>query len=109
MEKNVKKDILAAITKEKELSVEENGYFHSSHEFWAVLKDVIEELENDVRHLSVDRMGDLWYHVKINKPLTDNTWGFDMDYLKEITMNVIYETIQIAAEIDRYLEGVKKK
>ena len=109
MDENVKKDILAAITKEKELSIEENGYFHSDHEFLAILKDVIEELENDIHHLSVDRMSDLWYHVKINKPLTDRTWGFDMDYLKEITMNVIYETIQIAAEIDRYLEGEKKK
>ena len=54
-------------------------------------------------------MSDLWYHVKTNKPFTDRIWGFDMDYLKEITMNVIYETIQIAAAIDRYLEGEKKK
>ena len=97
--------ILSAIEKEKEAAISNHGYFHSDHEFWAVLKEEVEELqEEDCGHMGF-RVKLLWERVKSNKVLNQN----DLNFIKESAINAICEAVQVVAVIDKYLEGESKK
>lgn len=102
--KKAQKYILSAIEKEKEAAIENYGYFHSDHEFWAVLKEEAEELQEDSTYITgiVRR---LWDSVRGDSMFNN------IDTLNAVRENAIEaacEAVQVAAVIDKYLEGYIK-
>lgn len=93
--------ILSAIEKEKKAAISNHGYFHSDHEFWAVLCEEAEELQEDSTCItSIVRR--LWDSVRgdsmFNNIDTLNT-------IRENAINAVCEAIQVVVVIDKYLEG----
>ena len=58
--------ILSAIVKEKEAAVSNYGYFHSDHEFWAVLHEEIEELK-EYSNFLLTKETILWSFTRENR------------------------------------------
>ena len=105
IDKNARENILAAVAKEKESAIKNHGYFHSDHEFWAVLCEEAEELKEDSTCItSIVRR--LWDSVRgdsmFNNIDTLNT-------IRENAINAVCEAIQVVVVIDKYLEGESKK
>lgn len=97
--------ILSAIAKEKEATISNHGYFHSDHEFWAVLCEEAEELKEDSTYI-ISIVRRLWDSVRgdsmFNNIDTLNT-------IRENAINAVCEAIQVVVVIDKYLEGESKK
>ena len=90
-----------AIEKEKSAAIENHGYFHSDHEFWAVLCEEAEELQEDSTYITgiVRR---LWNSVRGDSMFNN------IDTLNTIRENAIEaacEAVQVTAVIDKYLQG----
>lgn len=106
IDKKARENILAAVAKEKESAIKNHGYFHSDHEFWAVLKEEVEELESEIVPSFFDKViRELWSSIKANKRINQS-------YLKSLettAKDIAIEAIQVAAVIDKYLEGESKK
>ena len=105
IDERAKTDVLRAIAKEKENAIENHGYFHGDHEFWAVLCEEAEELQEDSAYITgiVRR---LWDSVRGDSMLNN------IDTLNAVRENAIEaacEAIQIAAVIDKYLGGESRR
>ena len=105
IDERAKTDVLRAIAKEKENAIENHGYFHSDHEFWAVLFEEVEELQEDSAYITgiVRR---LWDSVRGDSMLNN------IDTLNAVRENAIEaacEAIQIAAVIYKYLGGESRR
>ena len=101
IDKKARENILAAVAKEKESAIKNHGYFHSDHEFWAVLCEEAEELQEDSTYITgiVRR---LWNSVRGDSMFNN------IDTLNTIRENAIEaacEAVQVAAVIDKYLQG----
>ena len=93
--------ILSAIEKEKEAAILNYGYFHSDHEFWAVLKEEVEELQEYSAYIA-SKVDLLWGDIRNDEVLEDND---DLNQIKEGAISAACEAIQVVAVIDKYLEG----
>lgn len=100
-----KEHIFSAIEKEKEAAISNHGYFHSDHEFWAVLKEEVEELQDATSKINLISvfLSQIWDAIKEDKS-PDN---IDLSAIKLSAKNIAFEAIQVAAVIDKYLEGKK--
>lgn len=93
--------IFSAIEKEKEAAIKNHGYFHSDHEFWAVLCEEAEELQEDSTCI-ISIVRRLWNSVRGDSMFNN------IDTLNTIRENAIEaacEAVQVAAVIDKYLQG----
>lgn len=100
-----KEHILSAIAKEKEAAIKNHGYFHSDHEFWAVLKEEVEELQEDSTYItSIVRR--LWDSVRGDSMFNNID---TLNVVRENAINAVCEAIQVVVVIDKYLEGESKK
>lgn len=97
--------ILSAIEKEKEAAISNHGYFHSDHEFWAVLKEEVEELKEATAktELITTFLNEIWELIKENKEPNKNRF----EVIKLSAKQIALEAVQVAAVIDKYLEGEK--
>ena len=97
--------ILSAIAKEKEAAISNHGYFHSDHEFWAVLKEEVEELQDATSKINLISvfLSQIWDAIKEDKSPNN----IDLSAIKLSAKNIAFEAIQVAAVIDKYLEGEK--
>lgn len=95
--------ILSAIAKEKEAAISNHGYFHSDHEFWAVLKEEVEELQDATSKINLISvfLSQIWDAIKEDKSPNN----IDLSAIKLSAKNIAFEAIQVAAVIDKYLEG----
>lgn len=98
-----KENILQAIEKEKEAAILNHGYFHSDHEFWAVLKEEVEELKEATAktELITTFLNKIWESIKENKEPNKNR----LEVIKLSAKQIALEAVQVAAVIDKYLEG----
>ena len=96
--------ILSAIEKEKEAAISNHGYFHSDHEFWAVLKEEVEELQEYSTYIA-SKADLLWTAVRADAVLNQDT----LNIIRQNAINAACEAVQVAAVIDKYLEGESKK
>ena len=101
---NAKKDILEAIAKERDAAIENHDYFHSPHEFWAVLKEEVEELQEYSTYIA-SKADLLWTAVRADAVLNQDT----LNIIRQNAINAACEAVQVAAVIDKYLEGESKK
>lgn len=104
--------ILSAIEKEKEEAILNYGYFHSDHEFWAVLKEEVEELQEESIFCS-KRIDEMWDTIRNSDLLymmqDEEKRKRTIKTLKNSAINAACEAVQVAAVIDKYLEGESKK
>lgn len=92
----------AAIEKEKNSAIENHGFFNSDHEFWAVLQEEIEELQEEVKSPEISfRMKCAWECIRKDKEVGIN----EIIWINEMALNVAYEAVQVAAVISKYLTG----
>ena len=96
--------ILSAIEKEKEAAISNHGYFHSDHEFWAVLKEEVEELQERSAYIA-SKFDLFWRAVRGDAVLNQDT----LNIVRKNAINAACEAVQVAAVIDKYLEGESKK
>ena len=100
IDQGAKTEILVAIAKEKEVAIENYGYFHSDHEFYAVMREEVEELQEESVCI-VEMMGRLWDMIRADETLNRDK----LEMIREMAIDAACETIQVAAVIDKYLEG----
>lgn len=101
IDERAKTDVLRAIAKEKENAIENHGYFHSDHEFWAVLHEEAEELQEDSTYItSIVRR--LWDSVRGDSMFNNID---TLNAIRENAINAAVEAVQVAAVIDKYLVG----
>lgn len=99
-----KEHILSAIAKEKEAAISNHSYFHSDHEFWAVLKEEVEELQERSAYIA-SKADLLWTAVRADAVLNQDT----LNIIRQNAINAACEAVQVVAVIDKYLEGESKK
>lgn len=89
---------------DKELKEANKKYplFHSDHEAWAVIKEEIEECEEDIRKMEMV-LSYFWSNTKRDKN-SDNL----IEGMKNIAMHAAAEAIQVAAMCDKTLIGREK-
>jgi hypothetical protein len=109
MEKKIKddKDLRFLVMEEKRRIIEKHGLFNSTHEFYAVLKEEIEEskemfdwLEGQINS---DNFNNLWGKIKRDKCLIET-----VSHMKKWVADSIKEMIQVLAVLEKYQEGLKK-
>lgn len=76
--------------------------FHSDHEAYAVIKEEVEECEEDIRKIQMV-LSYFWSNTKRDKN-SDNLIGG----IKKIAMHAAAEAIQVAAMCDKALIGREK-
>lgn len=76
--------------------------FHSDHEAYAVIKEEVEECEDDMREMQMV-LSYFWSKVKRDKKSDDIIQG-----IKKIAMHAAAEAIQVAAMCDKALIGREK-
>lgn len=93
-----------AIEKEKNSAIENYGFFNSDHEFWAVIKEEIEELEYEFEPQFLDKfIRESWSSIKVDKGINQSY----LQHMETMVKRVAVEAVQIAAVINKYSEGVK--
>ena len=92
--------ILSAIEEEKDAAILNHGYFHSNHEFWAVLKEEVEELQERSAYIA-SKFDLFWKAVRGDAVLNQDT----LNIVRKNAINAACEAVQVAAVIDKYLEG----
>lgn len=95
--------ILSAIEKEKNAAIEKYSYFNSNHEFWAVMKEEVEELQEYSTYIA-SKADLLWTAVRADAVLNQDT----LNIIRQNAINAACEAVQVAAVIDKYLEGESK-
>lgn len=95
-----RENILAAVAKEKESAIKNHGYFHSDHEFWAVLKEEVEELQERSAYIA-SKFDLFWKAVRGDAVLNQDT----LNIIRKNAINAACEAVQVTAVIDKYLEG----
>lgn len=75
-----------------------NGQHHSKHEAYAVLKEEIEEAEDEIKELC-ERVDVLWFAIRKD---WDKYIEKHLELLGETTDRAIKELIQVAAMIEKF-------
>ena len=102
IDEKARENILAAVAKEKESAIKNHGYFHSDHEFWAVLKEEVEELQEYSTYIA-SKADLLWTAVRADAVLNQDT----LNIIRQNAINAACEAVQVVAVINKYSEGVK--
>lgn len=90
-------DIQKLVDKELEEANKKYPLFHSNHEAYAVIKEEIEECEDDMREMQMV-LSYFWSKTKRDKNSDDLISG-----MKKIAMHAAAEAIQVAAMCDKFL------
>jgi hypothetical protein len=102
--------IRGAIAAETESAKEKWGErYHSEHEAWAVLKEEIEEANEELANIgSISQV--LWNFVRKDKKQDgDKKYIKDnLEYLKEHAQALAIEAVQIAAVTQKYLDTMEE-
>lgn len=95
-------EIQKLVDKELEEANKKYPLFHSDHEAYAVIKEEIEECEEDIRKMEMV-LSYFWSNTKRDKN-SDNL----IEGMKKIAMHAVAEAIQVAAMCDKASIGREK-
>ena len=90
-------EIQKLVDKELEEANKKYPLFHSNHEAYAVIKEEIEECEDDMREMQMV-LSYFWVRTKRDKNSDDLIIG-----IKKSAMHAAAEAIQVAAMCDKFL------
>jgi hypothetical protein len=95
-------EIQKLVNEELEEANKKYPLFHSDHEAYAVIKEEIEECEEDIRKMEMV-LSYFWSNTKRDKNSDNLIIG-----IKKIAMHAAAEAIQVAAMCDKTLIGREK-
>ena len=97
----IKKMVNDTIYNEKDFIIEKYGKgYHSDHEFYGVLKEEIEELDEDSFYIK-GHLSNIWDNIKKDEEIDKQTISIMLNYCQ----SCMCEAAQVAAVLLRYLEG----
>ena len=100
------KHILSAIEKEKDAAISNYGHFHSDHEFWAVLKEEVEEINDEIAKTNTNWLtSNFWDNIKKNKSLDVK----NLQLIRGNAINAACEAVQVVAVIDKYIVNKERE
>lgn len=100
---NSKEQIKLAVENEKNAAIAQHGHFHSQHEAWAVLKEEVEEMCQEVnRGTFQGLLYMLWNDVKHDKK-TDQA---KLDEIYENAFKCACECVQVMAMCLKWGDGI---
>ena len=103
---NSKEQIKLAVENEKNAAIAQHGKFHSPHEAWAVLKEEVEEMCQEVnRGTFQGLLYMLWNDVKHDKK-TDQA---KLDEIYNAALACACEAAQVMAMCLKWGEGIEKR
>ena len=95
--------IEALINEELDRIVEEHGYFNSDHEAYAVIKEEVEEVEEDLDNLRFG-LEVFWEHVRNDDDNLENAEAIERNGIE-----LIKEAVQVVACCRKYRWGHLKE
>lgn len=99
--KELKEAVEKLVSEELERANKKFPMFHSVHEGYAVLKEEIEETENEVDELKM-RLDYLWNNIRL-----DLIGDMHADKIYNLSINAAAEAIQVAAMAQKYKDSFK--
>lgn len=90
-----REEVEELIKDELDTAVEDHGYFHSHHEKNAVIREEVEEAEDELRGMT-NALSFSWLKVK-----ADEEYNKELYALRERAVNCALECIQVAAMCDK--------
>lgn len=98
--------VVDAIEKEMSAAVENYGHFHSDHEFWAVLREEVEEL-GDAFFCGFpnNEVDGFWQKIRDDEDIAIDR----LAAIKSYALNLIFEAVQVAAVIDKYIVNKERE
>jgi hypothetical protein len=90
-------EAMASLSKQQKfMAIEKYGHFHNIHEFFAVLKEEMEEAENDFSKINTQSKI-MWLEIKKDESIDNH-----VNEVHKLTFNCIKELIQVMAVCDKY-------
>ena len=99
----VENDVRVLVGKELAAANERFPQFHSQHEGWAVIKEEMEETEEELAKMKIYLAG-AWGNIT-----SDVQANSDIESLKQRAINAACEAIQVAAMCKKFLEMEGKR
>lgn len=101
----VENDIEFLVEKELKKANEKFPMFASAHEGYAVIKEEIEEAEQELHEIK-NSLDMLWHNIKIN----DSDWQNEFDIqIKAQCKNLACEAVQVAAMAQKFIDSLEGK
>lgn len=94
----IETEVRALVDKELAAANERFPQFHSQHEGWAVIKEEMEETEEELAKMKIYLAG-AWGNIT-----SDVQANSDIESLKQRAINAACEAIQVAAMCKKFLE-----
>jgi hypothetical protein len=96
-------ELIKSVTKlaeeETERSMIKHPLFNSTHEGYAVIKEEVEESEQELSDVKA-QLERVWYFTKLNEDVNK-----DMLDLKKYALNLAAEAIQVAAMAQKFIDS----
>jgi hypothetical protein len=100
--KELKEQVLKLSEEEARRSMLKHPLFNSTHEGYAVIKEEIEEAEQELNDVNA-QLQRSWYFIKHNEDADK-----DMLRLKEYAVNLAAEAIQVAAMAQKFIDSAEE-
>jgi len=95
---------MLAVTELERANEKFDSEFHSTHEAYAVLKEEIEEAQEECKYINHE-LNCIWDYVKRNK--IENALAH-MKNVKEYAINLSAESVQVAAMAQKFIDSFEK-
>lgn len=100
MRKELIDSVESIVSEELNIALQKFGEFKNNHEAYAVMKEEIEEAEEELIELNT-LLRNYWYYVKINS--STNAIHPKLKYIRKHAINMACEAIQVAAMAEKAL------
>jgi len=104
IDEGMKKAIEKLAMEELERSNKRHSLFNSTHEGYAVIKEEVEEAEEELNDMQ-GKLLTIWCNVR-----NDNAYGTmdgHVEILRKFALNLAAEAIQVAAMCSKFIESTK--
>lgn len=101
----VKKEVIELVHKELESANKKFPLFQSAHEGYAVIKEEIEEAEEQLVYTK-EKLNALWTNIKLDNIEYSLVHVY---ILGELAINMAVEAIQVAAMAQKFIDSEKKR
>lgn len=98
-------NLFNAITEETRKAISNHGFFKNEHEMYAVLLEEIAEANEALMQVFLEVKGSLWDEVRIDGY---NSIKLIMEDMYNLAFQLLQESCQVCAVINKYLIGVKR-
>lgn len=97
----VKEDVISLVHKELESANKKFPLFHSAHEGYAVIKEKLEEVRQQLDECNM-HLNAIWYSAKKNRSNITSAQA-----LKEYAIDLATEAIQVSAMAQKFIDSIE--